>query len=333
MAQKTSQVEQENPFDIIESVNQIHIVQELEIVTEDAFEDKHSSTTKRDTLRTQLLPMKRENFMRQYMDVLTQQERKELNELSLINDMVYYAADVPTRASASSAVTNSDDADGYYIIQPKDQILYRFEILKVLGKGSFAQVVSAIDHLTGMKVAVKINRNTEIDHKFAKQEASLLKFLMEEDPEDEHNIVRLIEHISFREHQCFIFELLNTDLFEHLKDNEFMGFHKKQIRSYAAQLLKALVFLEKRNVIHCDLKPENILCVDRERTKLKVVDFGSGCLTHEQVYTYVQSRYYRAPEVILRIPYSEKVDIWSLGCILAELYTGEPLFPGNNEQE
>ena len=71
MAKKTSQVEQENPFDIIESVNQIHIVQELEIVTEDAFEDKHSSTTKRDTLRTQLLPMKRENFMQQYMDVLT----------------------------------------------------------------------------------------------------------------------------------------------------------------------------------------------------------------------------------------------------------------------
>ena len=93
------------------------------------------------------------------------------------------------------------------------------------------------------------------------------------------------------------------------------------------------MFLEKRTVIHCDLKPENILCVDAAREKLKVVDFGSGCLTKEQVYTYVQSRYYRAPEVILRIPYSEKVDIWSLGCILAELYTGEPLFPGNSEQE
>lgn len=64
-----------------------------------------------------------------------------------------------------------------------------------------------------------------------------------------------------------------------------------------------------------------------------MVDFGSGCFREEQVYTYVQSRFYRAPEVILRIPYSEKVDIWSLGCILAELYTGEPIFPGNNEQE
>lgn len=211
--------------------------------------------------------------------------------------------------------------------------MYRFEVLKVLGKGSFAQVVSAIDHLTGQIVAVKINRNTEIDHKFAKAEGKLLKFLMEEDPNDEYNIVRMVDHITFRQHQCFIFELLNTDLFEHLKENEFAGFSENQIRQYATQLLKSLVFLEERSVIHCDLKPENILCVGEDRQHLKVVDFGSGCHVNDQVYTYVQSRYYRAPEVILRIPYSEKVDIWSLGCILAELYTGEPLFPGNNEQE
>lgn len=70
---------------------------------------------------------------------------------------------------------------------------------------------------------------------------------------------------------------------------------------------------------------------DESGQNIKVVDFGSGCLTSEQVYTYVQSRFYRAPEVILRVPYTPKVDIWSLGCILAELYTGEPLFPGNNE--
>ena len=84
-------------------------------------------------------------------------------------------------------------------------------------------------------------------------------------------------------------------------------------------------------MIHCDLKPENILLVDEEATKLKLVDYGSGSFRNEQVYTYVQSRFYRAPEVILRLFYSEKVDIWSFGCILAELYTGEPLFPGNNE--
>lgn len=166
--------------------------------------------------------------------MLTGQEKQELLELDIINNTVYYASDIPTRSDVESAVTNSDDKDGYYIIKPRDQILYRFEVLKVLGKGSFAQVVSAIDHTTGKRVAIKINRNTEIDHKFAKQEANLLKFLMEEDPEDKNNIVRLISHIRFREHQCFVFELLNTDLFEHLKENEFMGFHESQIKSYAA---------------------------------------------------------------------------------------------------
>ena len=78
-------------------------------------------------------------------------------------------------------------------------------------------------------MAIKINRNTEIDHKFAKQEAKLLKFLMQEDNDDKHNIVRMERHIYFRDHQCFVFELLETDLFEHLKDNGFAGFHEIQI--------------------------------------------------------------------------------------------------------
>ena len=206
-------------------------------------------------------------------------------------------------------------------------------MLKVLGKGSFAQVVSAIDHKTKKKVAIKINRNTEIDHKFAQAEAELLKKLMREDPNDGNNIVRMHEHLSFRDHQCFVFELLYKDLFEHMKDHDFMGFPVQSISAFSKQILTALEFLQERNIIHCDLKPENILLCDENALKLKVVDFGSGCLASEQVYTYVQSRFYRSPEVILRVPYSPKVDIWSLGCILAELYTGEPLFPGNNEQE
>jgi serine/threonine protein kinase len=97
--------------------------------------------------------------------------------------------------------------------------------------------------------------------------------------------------------------------------------------------------LEQHKIIHCDLKPENILLVqdhDKKNHRLKIVDFGSGSFRGEQAYTYVQSRFYRAPEVIMRLlppptSYTEKVDIWSLGCILAELFTGEPLFPGNNE--
>jgi len=82
-------------------------------------------------------------------------------------------------------------------------------------------------------VAVKITRNTEIDHKFASSECKLLTYLMENDPNDSHNIVRMIDAFYFRDHHCFVFELLNSDLFEHLKDNGFIGFDTNKIRDYA----------------------------------------------------------------------------------------------------
>ena len=102
------------------------------------------------------------------------------------------------------------------IIEPNEHILYRFEIKSILGKGSFAQVVSAYDHRENRSVALKINRNTEVDHKFAESEAKLLKQLMAEDPKDEFNIVRMKQHLHWRQHQIFVFELLNKDLFQHI---------------------------------------------------------------------------------------------------------------------
>ncbi len=225
-----------------------------------------------------------------------------------------------------------DDADGYYFSGIGDHIDYRYEIYKILGKGSFAQVIECIDHGSkGEHVAIKITRNTDMDHKFANAEGKILAYLMENDTKNAHNIVRMHRQFTFRSHHCFVFELLKTDLFEHLKDTNFSGFSVDKIRGYAEQILKSLVYLEKHHIIHCDLKPENILICDKDFKKVKLADYGSGCFVNEQMYTYVQSRFYRAPEIVLRIRYTEKVDIWSLGCILAELYTGEPIFPGNNE--
>jgi dual specificity tyrosine-phosphorylation-regulated kinase 2/3/4 len=82
-------------------------------------------------------------------------------------------------------------------------------------------------------VAIKITRNTEIDHKFAGSESKLLNYLMTNDPNDSHNVVRLINEFYFRDHHCFVFELLCSDLFEHLKENGFIGFEVTKIRDYA----------------------------------------------------------------------------------------------------
>lgn len=76
-----------------------------------------------------------------------------------------------------------------------------------------------------------------------------------------------------------------------------------------------------------------MLLKQRGSSSIKVIDFGSSCYSHQRVYTYIQSRFYRSPEVILGLPYGTPIDMWSLGCILAELYTGYPLFPGEDEIE
>jgi dual specificity tyrosine-phosphorylation-regulated kinase 2/3/4 len=81
------------------------------------------------------------------------------------------------------------------------------------------------------------------------------------------------------------------------------------------------------------LKPENILLKQPNKSGIKIIDYGSSCLQSQRIYTYIQSRFYRAPEIILGIPYTSAIDMWSFGCILAELYTGYPLFPGENEQD
>lgn len=123
------------------------------------------------------------------------------------------------------------------------------------------------------------------------------------------------------------------NLYEFIKAYEFKGFPLPLIRRFSRQMLSSLVMLKSKRVIHCDLKPENILLAHPMHSEIKVIDFGSSCFENEKVYTYIQSRFYRSPEVILGMSYGIPIDMWSLGCILAELLTGYPIFPGENEQE
>lgn len=118
-----------------------------------------------------------------------------------------------------------------------------------------------------------------------------------------------------------------------MKSIKFQGLSPSLIHCFAVQILQALNLLSAHNIIHCDLKPENILLKHRSRTSIKVIDFGSSCFGDKKLYTYIQSRFYRAPEIILGIPYTTRIDMWSFGCILAELHTGYPLFPGESEAE
>jgi dual specificity protein kinase YAK1 len=120
-------------------------------------------------------------------------------------------------------------------------------------------------------------------------------------------------------------------LYELIKQNQFRGLSTTLVRVFAQQLLNGLSLLNKARLIHCDLKPENILLKNLESPIIKIIDFGSACDERQTVYTYIQSRFYRSPEVLLGLPYSSAIDMWSLGCIVVELFLGLPLFPGSSE--
>ncbi|CAO3588699.1 unnamed protein product [Absidia cylindrospora] len=226
-----------------------------------------------------------------------------------------------------------DDERGDYLILRGDHLAYRYEILDELGKGSFGQVVKCFDHKTNTSVAIKLIRNKRRFHEQALMEVKILKDLVEWDPDDGHHNVRMTDYFYFRNHLCIVCECLSINLYEFIKKYEYKGFAVSLIKRFAVQLLRSLCLLYDHDVIHCDLKPENILLKHPAKSTIKVIDFGSSCFTNEKMYTYIQSRFYRAPEIILGTTYNTAIDMWSFGCILAELYTGIPIFPGETEQE
>lgn len=148
-----------------------------------------------------------------------------------------------------------------------------------------------------------------------------------------HSTVRLKGQFHYHKHLCLVFELLSYNLYDLLRNTNFRGVSLNLTRKFAQQLCTALAFLSRPDIkiIHCDLKPENILLCNPKRSQIKIVDFGSSCHLGQKIYQYIQSRFYRSPEVLLGVDYNMAIDMWSLGCILVEMHTGEPLFSGQNE--
>jgi len=124
----------------------------------------------------------------------------------------------------------------------------------------------------------------------------------DEPPQD--GTVNLLEHFTFKGHPCFVFELLSLNLFEVVKQGGFRGLPLHLVREIMVQLLDTLAVLNDLNIIHSDLKPENILLTNHTTTaRIKLIDFGSACYEGQATHTYLQSRFYRSPEVLLGLAY------------------------------
>jgi serine/threonine protein kinase len=264
--------------------------------------------------------------------VLTEYEQNEIKKYQNIWYVGPTARKIDGRENKGPN-SGYDDDKGRYKCVKNDHIGYRYEVQKGLGKGSFGDVVKVYDHKTKTHSALKIIRNERRFHKQAQIEIKLLDLLRRQDKRNSHNVIHMADYFLFRGHLCITFEMMYSDLYAALKKGGFRGFTNKTLQAYASSLVTALRVLRRSRIIHCDLKPENILLKSPDSNELKVIDFGSSCFDHQRVHTYIQSRFYRAPEVIMGLGYGVQIDMWSLGCIMAELYTGQPLFPGHDEKE
>ncbi|KAG2617335.1 mitogen-activated protein kinase 17-like isoform X1 [Panicum virgatum] len=212
----------------------------------------------------------------------------------------------------------------------------RYQVSEVIGKGSYGVVAAAVDTQTGERVAIKkivdvfdhVSDATRI-----LREIKLLRLLRHPDLVEIKHIMLPPSRREFRDIYV-IFELMESDLHQVIKANDDLTAEHHQFFLY--QLLRGMKYIHAASVFHRDLKPKNILA--NADCKLKICDFGlarvSFCDTPSAIFwtDYVATRWYRAPELCGSFfsKYTPAIDIWSVGCIFAELLTGKPLFPGKN---
>uniref|UniRef100_A0A3B4Y3R5 non-specific serine/threonine protein kinase n=1 Tax=Seriola lalandi dorsalis TaxID=1841481 RepID=A0A3B4Y3R5_SERLL len=240
-------------------------------------------------------------------------------------------------STSTTKSSNSHSEGDYQLVQHEIlcSMSNSYEVLEFLGRGTFGQVAKCWKRGTNEIVAIKILKNHPSYARQGQIEVSILSRLSTENA-DEFNFVRSYECFQHKNHTCLVFEMLEQNLYDFLKHSKFSPLLLKCIRPILQQVATALMKLKSLGLIHADLKPENIMLVDplRQPYRVKVIDFGSASHVSKAVCsTYLQSRYYRAPEIILGLPFCEAIDMWSLGCVIAELFLGWPLYPGASEYD
>lgn len=281
------------------------------------------------------------------------------------------SASGPSQASPKSNKTNSTKDEIVHFDWYEGQKFsgsVRYYVTKLLGEGTFGRVLEAKVDSNGKNasitenqpyVAIKVIRDVARYLENAKIEARILQDLRQKDPRNESRCLRMYEAFCHRrKFYCLVTEPLGESLYEFLKSNHFAGYYLTDIQTFAEQCLEALVFLHGLRLAHTDLKPENILLqttgtyeTDPPRpptgwnkkgsktyrrpksASVKLIDFGNATYHHESHSSIVNTRQYRSPEVILNTGWNESGDLWCLGCILLELYTGELFFSTHENLE
>ncbi|XP_072947138.1 serine/threonine-protein kinase ICK isoform X2 [Epargyreus clarus] len=203
----------------------------------------------------------------------------------------------------------------------------RYVVLQQLGDGTYGSVVLAQRRDSGEKVAIKRMKRKYYswDEAMNLREVKSLKKL------NHANIVKLREVIRENDTLYFVFEYMRGNLYQLIRDAE-RPYPEPVLRNILYQVLQGLAHMHRHGFFHRDLKPENLLCAGPELVKIADLGLAREVRSRPPYTDYVSTRWYRAPEVLLHdTRYGAPIDLWALGCIMAELYTCRPLFPGNSE--
>lgn len=206
----------------------------------------------------------------------------------------------------------------------------KYEILSIVGEGAYGIVYKARNKETQEIIAIKKFKEgdeDEIVKKTTLREVKMLRLLKQQ------NIVQLKEAFKRKQRLYLVFEYVEKNLLEILEEKP-TGLNPESVRNYIYQLLKAIEYCHRFNVIHRDIKPENLL-INPANGDLRLCDFGFARILSPNSKTpltdYVATRWYRSPELLLGDNYGKEVDIWAIGCIMGEISDGDPLFPGESE--
>lgn len=256
------------PVTVMQFVEQPHVISPVK--PSSSSNQQQQQQHQNQTERTKTLVVTPEQVMKLYVKKLTPYEQHEIFNYQQI---YFIGANANKRPGIIGNPNNCDyDNDqGSYIHIPHDHVAYRYEVLKVIGKGSFGQVVKAYDHKTHMHVALKMVRNEKRFHRQAQEEVRILEHLRKQDKDNTMNIIHMLDSFTFRNHMCITFELLSINLYELIKKNKFHGFSLQLVRKFSHSLLQCLDALNRNKIIHCDMKPENVLLKQQGRSGLKVI--------------------------------------------------------------
>eukprot|EP01071_Lankesteria_metandrocarpae_P009470 Lankesteria_metandrocarpae@DN5201_c0_g1_i1.p1 len=234
-----------------------------------------------------------------------------------------------------SLALECDDSEGYYLARIGETMDGRYDVVSnQSGKGVFSSVLKCKDRQTGMFVAIKVIRSNDLMRKAAEREEETLKKLNDTDKLDKRHIVRLQRCFMHLDHLCLVFEWMWGNLRVLVKKyGNGGGICPIAVHSYTKQLFHALRHIRRNSIMHADLKPDNLLLNDKFSI-LKVCDFGSACdLADNEITSYLVSRFYRAPEIILGCKYDGQIDVWSSACTIFEAATGLVMFPGRTNND